>query len=94
MTQLTVEHAVLRHLLALAASDNAGETVREIAAYEVAQLKVWLEAKTDPKLPMAYTAHWSSALEEINDFTKNPQKYAAPAEPAVPPGQPIGDDAD
>jgi hypothetical protein len=94
MTQLTVEHAVLRHLLALAANDDAGEIVREMAAYQVAQLKVWLEAKTDPKLPMASTAHRTSALEEINDFAKNPQKYATPAAPAVPPGQPIGDDAD
>jgi hypothetical protein len=94
MTQLTVEHAVLRHLLALAASEEAGETVREIAAYEVGQLKVWLEAKTDPKLPMTYTAHWASALQEINDFQKNPEKYASPVVPAVPPGQPIGDDAE
>jgi hypothetical protein len=98
-TQMTVEDAVLRHLLALAANEEAGARVREIAGYQVSQLKLWLEVqtdpktnqKTDPKLPMLDSAHWASALQEINDFAKNPQKYAAPPAPAVPPGQPIGD---
>ena len=90
MTQLTVEDAVLRHLLALAAGETGGASVREIAGHEVAQLKIWLEAKTDPKIPMLDTAHWASALQQIDDFQKNPQKYAAPVSPEVPPGQPIG----
>jgi hypothetical protein len=43
---------------------------------------------------MLSTAHWKSALRRIDDFEKNPQKYAAPAVPEVPPGQPIGDSDD
>ena len=94
LTQLTVENAVLSHLLALAASNDAGATVREVAGYQAAQLKVWLEAKTDPSVPMLYSGHWASALQQINDFQKNPEKYASPAALEVPPGQPIGDGGD
>ena len=92
MTQRTVEDTVLRHLLTLVASEQAGPTVREIAGYNLAELRVWLEAKTDPKLPMLDTAHWSGALEQIRAFAKDPQKYAAPAALETPPGQPIGND--
>ncbi len=94
MTQITVEDAVLRHLLALAASEPAGAVVREIAGYEVGQLKIWLEAKTDPSMPMLEKAHWSGGLQQINGFLKDPDKYAPPVTPDVPPGQPIGEDAE
>jgi hypothetical protein len=94
MAQITIEDTVLRHLLALAASEEAGQAAHEIAGASVRELKVWLQAKTDPKIPLLFTAHWTSALEQINDFAKDPHKYAAPPVPEVPPGQPIGDGED
>jgi hypothetical protein len=38
-------------------------------------------------------AHWSAALDDIERFWKDPEKFAAPAL-ATPPGQPIGSEDD
>ena len=94
MTQVTVEDTVLHHLLALAASEDTAPPVHEIANFVVTELRVWLEAQTNPKEPVLHRAHWAAALARINDFAKNPGRYTQPPAPVVPPGQPIGEDAD
>jgi hypothetical protein len=94
MTQFTVDDTVLHHLLMLAASEEAGATVRGIATYKVSQLKAWLQSRSGTQEPMLQAAHWGGGLQQINDFLKSPEKYAAPTAMPVPPGQPIGDDGD
>ncbi|HEY0786967.1 MAG TPA: zinc-dependent metalloprotease, partial [Acidobacteriaceae bacterium] len=91
LTQATVEDVVLRHLLALAANEEESATVRDMAAYQVRDLKSWLQAHTGDSRPLE-AAHRAGALQQIGAFEKDPSRFAAPAAPAVPPGQPIGDD--
>ncbi|HTZ90731.1 MAG TPA: zinc-dependent metalloprotease [Alloacidobacterium sp.] len=94
-TQLTVEDVVLRHLLALAASQSASQEARAIAASETGQLKSWLKGKVaDASAPALLHAHWLAAQDEIEAFSNNPAKFASADGLETPPGQPIGDDED
>jgi len=94
-TQLTVEDVVLRHLLALAASQSASPEASAIAAAQVDQLKTWLKGKAgDASAPALIHAHWLAAQNEIEAFSKDPSKFATASDLETPPGQPIGDDED
>jgi hypothetical protein len=94
-TQLTVEDVVLRHMLALAASQSASPEVRAIASAEVDQLKDWLKNRIgDASAPALLHAHWLAAQNEIEAFSKDPAKFSAAYGLEPPPGQPIGDDED
>jgi hypothetical protein len=94
MTQSTIDDVVLHHLLMLAAGDEQGPTVRAITRYKVDELKARLQSKAKGKEPMLEAAHWNSGLEQIGDFEKAPEKYAASPSLPIPPGQPIGEDED
>jgi hypothetical protein len=94
-TQLTVEDAVLRHLLALAVAQSASPEARAVAISEVDQLKTWLKGKVgDASAPALLHAHWLAAQNEIEAFSKEPSKFANADGLETPPGQPIGDDED
>jgi Met-zincin/Domain of unknown function (DUF5117) len=94
-TQLTVEDVILRHLLALAASQSASPEARAIAASETAQLKDWLKSRIgDASAPALLHAHWLAAQNEIEAFSKDPAKFATVTGLEPPPGQPIGDEED
>ena len=90
-TQRTVEASVLTHLLALAVSSSAGNQARAVAAFKVQELKLWLQAKTDPQADPASMAHWAQALRTIALWEKTPESFAAPEVLQAPPGQPIGE---
>jgi hypothetical protein len=93
-TQFTIEHAVLRSLLALAASEETSPEAQEIAKAEVVLLKTWLEANKGVRSESAAGAHWQAGLDTINEFVKDPKKFVLPTALTTPPGQPIGDDED
>lgn len=94
-TQLTVEDVILRQLLALAASKSTSPEARAIAANEVANLKDWLKGKSNVVSdPVLLHSHWTAALDEIEAFRKDPEKFAEADGLETPPGQPIGDDED
>ena len=94
-TQLTVEDVILRHLLALAASQATSPEARSIAGSAVDQLKEWLKGRVaDASAPALLHAHWLAAQNEIEAFSKDPAKFATADVLEAPPGQPIGDDED
>ena len=94
-TQLTVEDVVLRHLLALAASQSASLEAKATAASEADQLHTWLKGRaSDASAPALLHAHWLAAQNEIEAFSKDPSKFASADGLVTPPGQPIGDDED
>jgi hypothetical protein len=94
-TQLTVEDVVLKHLLALAASQSTSPEAAAIAASEADQLKSWLDGKASiTNDPAVLHAHWLAARSEIEAFHKDPSKFAEADVLETPPGQPIGDDKD
>jgi hypothetical protein len=91
-TQDAIEAAMLEHLLALAANQEASAEARAIARQQAIALRTWLEhqpaAPTDP----AGAAVRQAAIARIASFERDPEKFTpAPAAPA-PPGMPIGDD--
>ena len=93
-TQFTVEHAVLRSLLALAANEEASPEAQEAAKAEVMLLKTWLAANKGVRSESAAGAHWQAALDTIEQFSKDPKKFVTTPALPTPPGQPIGDDED
>jgi hypothetical protein len=92
-TQFTVETVVLDHLMRLIVSKEASPQARAVARAKLADLESWLSIQIDGQLsetPNGLEDHWAGALEEIETFWKDPQKYAIDAPIETPPGQPIG----
>lgn len=89
-----VDNVALYDLMALAANGNASDEVRAVASQEVHDLYAWLNAPTGGRQTIADQAHVSFALQEIEQFEKDPKRIdlTMPAEP--PDGQPIGTDED
>ncbi len=92
LTQNTVDDLVLRGLLGLAANAKASPEARAEALEQAIQLK---HSLLDRQLTATEAiAHRDAAVRQIEDFQRNPAKYApAPILP-TPPGQPIGEAAD
>jgi hypothetical protein len=92
-TQFTVEDVVLDHLLGLAMANEASGQARAIALAEAVRLEDWLQqAQKDASGEVA--AHWAAGIAEIEQFRKEPAKFAAAPELVAPPGQPIGSEED
>ena len=72
-------------------SGSGSPEARAQAMAEVAKLEAWLKSASTEGTDAEYDAHRAAALEEIEQFRKDPAKFAAPAELATPPGQPIGE---
>jgi len=88
--KLVVEHVALRHLLALAASEEASPLVRAIAGDVVEGLRAGLasglaEGGADP----VTRAHRMAALTAIAAFAKAPETFRQPGTLVPPPGTPI-----
>ncbi len=91
-TQDVVENVVLNHLMQLAASKQASPQARAIAIQELSNLEAWLDDQLDIEVTQGRQAHWSAAVDDIERFWKDPEKFETPKELATPPGQPIGED--
>jgi hypothetical protein len=90
-TQITVENIVLDHLLGLAADKQASAEARAIARVKAVQLKDWLATRlSGPDSDVM--AHRSAAVAEVEQFLRDPEKFAPAPELPTPPGQPIGGD--
>ncbi len=88
--KLRVEHVMLRHLLALGASDEASPLVRAIVGDVVGALRETLAQMPGAADADAVTqAHRRAALAEIDAFTANPAPFREPRTLAPPPGTPI-----
>jgi Met-zincin/Domain of unknown function (DUF5117) len=89
-TKLRVEYVALRHLLALATSEEASPLVQAIAREAIEDLRATLgggtaEAGADP----VTRAHRMAALDTLAAFTRAPEKFRQPATLPPPPGMPI-----
>ena len=78
----------------VARSDSASGHARAIALAEVDKLEKWLKSSTAAGETTEAAAHRAAAIAQIEQFKRDPGKFAAPPELPVPPGQPIGDDFD
>ena len=89
-TQYAVETVVLTHLMQLAVAKQASPQARAIALTQISGLQAWLIDQLDMELPNGLEAHWSAALDDIERFWKDPEKFVTVPALATPPGQPIG----
>lgn len=87
--QVLVDNLTLKHLLALAADPKNAENVRGEAQLAITDLSTWMGLQVvnaDPR--------WKAALyfglSQINEFTKNPDKFIPQPAMEMPPGAPIG----
>ncbi len=88
--QLMVDNLVLKHLLGLAADNNAAANVKAEALLKVMELKKWMAAKTAAATPKLKAALYLG-LQQIAEFEKEPSKFQSPPAIEMPPGAPIGD---
>jgi len=93
-TQFAVESVLLNHLLQLAVDREASPQARAEALAQVGGLETWLQRQAKEAASASAVAHWSGAVDEIEQFRKDPEKFAAPPALPTPPGQPIGSDDD
>ncbi|WP_263355515.1 zinc-dependent metalloprotease [Acidicapsa ligni] len=93
-TQFTVDSVILSHLLELSADKQASAQARAEALAQVGVLEAWLHIQAKDAASASSNAHWAAAIDEIERFRKDPEKFAAPPALATPPGQPIGSEDD
>jgi hypothetical protein len=86
--QRVVDSVLLRHLMALAASEEASAQVRAVASAKLAEWKVW--AASAPAADPAQRTHLRQMAREIDRFEKDPKSLSLPKPAEPPPGQPIG----
>ena len=87
--QVLVDNLTLKHLLALAADPKNAENVRGEAQLAITDLSVWMGLQVVSAEP-----RWKAALyfglSQINEFSKNPDKFIPQPALDMPPGAPIG----
>jgi hypothetical protein len=87
--QVLVDNLTLKHLLALAADPKNAENVRGEALLAITDLATWMGLQVVSGEP-----RWKAALyfglSQINEFTKNPDKFIPQPAMEMPPGAPIG----
>jgi hypothetical protein len=93
-TQFSVETVVLKQLMQLSVSKGASPQARAIATTKIADLESWLTDQLETDAPVSVEAHWSAALDDIERFWKDPDKFVVDPPLATPPGQPIGSEED
>ena len=91
-TQFSVETVVLKHLMQLAVSRQASPQARAIATAKLADLEIWLTDQEELDVSADVQAHWAGALDDIEQYWKDPEKFEIAPALATPPGQPIGSD--
>ncbi|RPD49207.1 DUF5117 domain-containing protein [Paracnuella aquatica] len=87
--QTVVNNLTLKHLLALAANNEAAESVRGQAMLKVEELKEWMQSGLASAAPMQ-KANLLFGLAQIGEFGKTPDKFQPAPAVAMPPGAPIG----
>ncbi len=90
--QFTVNHAMLGHLMALAANQNAASQVQAVAMSKLEGLHDWLMEEIDGESDENRKASLNFGRARIEAFFKNPDAFEPPPSPRTPDGSPIGSD--
>jgi hypothetical protein len=87
--QLLVDNLTLKHLLSLAADPRNAENVRSETLLTITDLATWMGLQV-----VSAQGKWKGALyfalTQIQEFTKDPDKFVPEAALEMPPGAPIG----
>jgi hypothetical protein len=87
--QVLVDNLTLKHLLGLAADPKNAENVRGEALLAITDLSTWMGLQLVSAEPR-WKAALYFALSQVNDFSKNPDKFVPQPALEMPPGAPIG----
>jgi hypothetical protein len=90
LIQLQTEQLLLTYLLAAMADENNSYVVRATLQNELTDLKTFITERLKTSTDETYKGHLQLALERI----KTPEKARSSNRKEMPPGAPIGDDAD
>ena len=90
--QRTVDSVVLDHLMALAADQNAAPQTRAIASFKLDDLKIWIHQQYPNIKDQSRAAQFFFAMQQIDQFEKNPASVHLTAPAPPPTGDPIGSD--
>jgi hypothetical protein len=91
-TQRITEVSALEHLLGLAVNRSASPEVRAEARAQALDLRSWMSAAA--AAAPEEKAVRAAALARVDAFERDPEKFVPASDPAIPPGQPIGEDED
>ena len=87
--QILVDHLTLKRLMALAADPKNAENVRGEALLTITDLSVWMGLQS-----VQAQGKWKGALlfglQQINEFSRDPDKFIPAPALEMPPGAPIG----
>ena len=92
--QRAVDNIVLNNLINLANDKNALQEARAIALMKLLNLKNNLVDKLQTEKNEKEIAHNKFAINRIEQFEKNPEKFIESESIQIPAGQPIGSDSD
>jgi Met-zincin/Domain of unknown function (DUF5117) len=93
---IVVDNVALYDLMSLAANDQATDEARAIASLELHQLKDWLASQqgaasaSPAAADFPQRAHFFYAVQQIEQFEKDPKHVTIPPPPPPPDGSPIG----
>jgi len=87
--QVLVDNLTLKYLLSLAANPKNAENVRGEALLTITALSTWMGLQVVNAEPR-WTAALYFGLSQVNEFTKNPDKFIPQPALEMPPGAPIG----
>ncbi len=90
LLQMTVNYSVLNNLIKLTRNQSASAQARAIASLKIDQLNAWLSEKAKSTTNESWRAHYAYALNTIEAFRHNPEKFETENLLTPPPGQPIG----
>jgi hypothetical protein len=90
LIQLQNEQVLLTYLLSTSIDENVSYTTRSVIQYNLSNLKTYIEKQKNGSNDATYSGHLLLALERI----KAPEKAKATVHKVMPPGAPIGCDAD
>lgn len=88
--QRTTQDALLSNMMALAGHAQSSEQVKAMTSFKINQLRKWLVAREKVTNSEALKAHYLHAINKINRFQKNPEKFKIKKSLAPPAGSPIG----
>jgi hypothetical protein len=86
LIQLQTEQVLLTYLLASGVNNDNSFITQSIIQKELADLKIFIEAKKKTTADLTYTGHLILALERM----KSPEKAKPTIHAVIPPGSPIG----
>jgi hypothetical protein len=87
--QAMVNNLTLKYLLELAANTSTSELARGQALLKILELKEWMQGQLAAAAP-AKKANMLFALAQMDEFSKNSDKFKPIPSTEMPPGAPIG----